>query len=44
MNLLLESSVILHQSDAFDLDMTLVRGRVYVRNMKPKGPARVTER
>jgi hypothetical protein len=41
MNLLLESSVILHQSDAFDLDMTLVRGRVYVRNTKPKGPARV---
>ncbi|MGL4550081.1 MAG: hypothetical protein ACRC33_02745, partial [Gemmataceae bacterium] len=41
MNLLLESSVVLHPSDDFDLDLTLLRGRIYLRNTKEKGPARV---
>jgi hypothetical protein len=36
-----ESAVVLHDSRAFDLDFTLVRGRVVVTNTKTKGPARV---
>lgn len=41
MNLLLESSVILHQNNDFDLDLTLNRGRIYLRNNKEQGPARI---
>jgi hypothetical protein len=37
----LESAVILHDSRAFDLDFTLLRGRVVLTNRKEKGPARV---
>ncbi len=37
----LQSAVILHDSRAFDLDFTLHRGRVLVRNVKEKGSARV---
>jgi hypothetical protein len=37
----LESSVILHDSRAFDLDFTLLRGRVVITNRKKKGPAKV---
>jgi uncharacterized protein (TIGR03000 family) len=37
----LESSVILHDSRAYDLDFTLVRGRVVLTNMKKDGAAKV---
>jgi hypothetical protein len=37
----LESAVILHDSRAFDLDFTLVRGRVVLTNAKKEGAARV---
>jgi hypothetical protein len=37
----LESAVILHDSRAFDLDLTLVRGRVVLSNARKKGPVRV---
>jgi hypothetical protein len=37
----LESSVVLHDSRAFDLDFTLLRGRVVIANHKAKGPAKV---
>ncbi len=37
----LESAVILHDTKAFDLDFTLVRGRVVLTNKKAKGPAKV---
>ena len=33
---LAESTVQLHKNDKFDLDMTLLRGRVYISNRKPK--------
>jgi len=36
-----ESEVILHDSRAFDLDVTLLRGRVVVDNHKAKGSARL---
>jgi hypothetical protein len=37
----LQSAVILHDSRAFDLDVTLHRGRVLLTNRKDKGSARV---
>ncbi len=37
----LESAVILHDTKAYDLDVTLVRGRVVLTNTKAKGPAKV---
>jgi uncharacterized protein (TIGR03000 family) len=37
----LESSVVLHDSRAYDLDFTLVRGRVLLTNTRKKGPAKV---
>jgi hypothetical protein len=37
----LESAVVLHDSRAFDLDLSLLRGRVVLANRKAKGPARV---
>jgi hypothetical protein len=39
--LLAETAVQLHKNDKFDLDMTLLRGRVYLRNRKDKGPLKV---
>ncbi len=33
--------MILHKNDKFDLDMTLLRGRVYLRNNKTKGAVKV---
>ena len=41
MQYLLESAVVLHANPNFDLDLTLLRGRVYLRNNKDKGPAKV---
>jgi hypothetical protein len=38
---LMESAVVLHASDAVDLDLTLERGRIYLKNERPKGPAKV---
>jgi uncharacterized protein (TIGR03000 family) len=37
----MESSVILHDSKAYDLDFTLVRGRVVLTNTRAKGPAKI---
>jgi hypothetical protein len=37
----LESAVILHDTKAYDLDVTLVRGRVVLKNTKAKGEAKV---
>jgi integrase len=37
----MESAVVLHDSRAYDLDFTLLRGRVLLTNQKAKGPARV---
>jgi hypothetical protein len=37
----LESVVVLHDSRAFDLDLSLVRGRIVLENVKEKGPVRV---
>jgi hypothetical protein len=37
----LESSVILHDTRAYDIDVTLVRGRIVLTNNKEKGPARI---
>jgi hypothetical protein len=36
-----ESAVVLHKNDQFDLDLTLLRGRLYLRNNKEKGDAKV---
>lgn len=36
-----ESAVVLHDSRAFDLDFTLVRGRVVIVSQKPKGDVKV---
>jgi hypothetical protein len=36
-----ESVVVLHQSDKFDLDLTLLRGRIFLQNKKEKGPLTV---
>jgi hypothetical protein len=36
----LESAVVLHDSRAYDIDFTLLRGRVVLTNRKAKGPAR----
>jgi outer membrane biosynthesis protein TonB len=44
MNLLSESSVVLHPSKDVDLDFTLNSGRVYVSNHKDQGPARIRVR
>jgi hypothetical protein len=41
MTYLMESAVVLHASEGVDLDLTLKRGRVYLKNNKPKGPAKV---
>jgi serine/threonine protein kinase len=38
---LLESAVVLHKNDHFDLDLTLQRGRIYLRNLGNKGPLKV---
>src|SRR5262249_45967396 len=38
---LAESAVQLHKNDKFDLDLTLLRGRIYLRNRKDKGPLKV---
>jgi hypothetical protein len=38
---ILEAAVVLHESPGFDLDFTLDRGRVDVRNVKKSGAARV---
>jgi hypothetical protein len=37
----MESAVVLHDSRAYDLDFTLVRGRVLLTNQKAKGAAKV---
>jgi hypothetical protein len=37
----LESAVIFHNTAAYDLDLTLVSGRVFLTNNKAKGPARI---
>jgi hypothetical protein len=37
----LESAVILHDTRAFDLDLTPLRGRIVLTNKKEKGPAKV---
>jgi hypothetical protein len=37
----LESAVILHAGQTYDLDLTLVSGRVVLTNTRKKGPARV---
>lgn len=37
----LQSAIVLHDSRSFDVDFTLRRGRLFVRNEKEKGPARV---
>jgi hypothetical protein len=42
MNLLLESTVTLHAAPSgVDLDLTLVRGRIYLRNAKESGPCKI---
>ena len=42
MNLLLESTVTLHDPPAgYDLDATLQRGRLYLRNAKESGPCKI---
>ncbi|MFO0879373.1 MAG: hypothetical protein U0840_18660 [Gemmataceae bacterium] len=41
MDYLMESVVVLHPSQEFDLDMTLQRGRIYLSNRKEKGPAKL---
>jgi hypothetical protein len=42
MSLLLESTVVLHAAPAgIDLDLTLVRGRIYLRNNKEAGPCKI---
>jgi hypothetical protein len=38
---LLESAVVLHASDKFDLDLTLLRGRIFLRNNKAEGACKV---
>jgi hypothetical protein len=38
---LLESAVILHENNKFDLDLTLVRGRIYLRNNRAEGSCKV---
>jgi hypothetical protein len=37
----LESAVVLHDTKAFDLDFTLVRGRIVLTNVRAKGAAKV---
>jgi hypothetical protein len=37
----LETAVILHDTKAFDLDFTLLRGRIVLRNTREKGAAKV---
>ena len=38
---LLESAVVLHQNDKFDLDLTLLRGRIFLTNRKEQGSCKV---
>jgi hypothetical protein len=38
---LMDSTVILHPNAAFDLDLTVERGRLYLENIKEKGPANI---
>jgi hypothetical protein len=38
---LLESAVVLHKNDKFDLDLTLQRGRIYLSNIKKEGAVKV---
>jgi hypothetical protein len=38
---LLESAVVLHKNDKFDLDLTLQHGRIYLSNTKKKGAVKV---
>ena len=38
---LLESAVVLHKSKDVDLDLSLLRGRIFLTNRKDKGPARI---
>src|SRR5262249_40448136 len=37
----LESAVVLHDSKSYDVDLTLVRGRVVLTNTRSKGPAKI---
>jgi hypothetical protein len=41
MDYLMDSAVILHANKDFDLDLTLLRGRIYLTNRNEKGPARI---
>ena len=38
---LMESSVVLHASDKFDLDLTLLRGRIFLTNQKDSGACKI---
>jgi hypothetical protein len=38
---LMDSAVVLHQNPHLDLDLTLDRGRIYLTNVKEKGPAKI---
>ncbi len=38
---LAESAVVFHANDEFDLDLTLLRGRIYLTNRKDRGPAKI---
>src|SRR5207249_2944719 len=37
MDYLMDSAVVLHANPKFDLDLTLLRGRIYLANSKDKG-------
>jgi hypothetical protein len=37
----MESAVILHTSETFDLDLTLLRGRIFLSNRKERGPCKI---
>jgi hypothetical protein len=41
MDFLCDSAVILHANPKFDLDVTLLRGRIYLANRKEKGPCKI---
>lgn len=41
MDYLMESAVVLHENAKFDLDLTLLRGRIYLTNRKASGPAKI---
>ena len=38
---LMESAVVLHDNDKFDLDLTLLRGRIFLRNQKDTGACKI---